>query len=148
MLEPVTVSDQDEHNALLLCMPHGRPEASLPSLTDGQREQRRAWTTMVLSAMVPWPVCFRSSRVANTVPRPVAASRPRLPCKCTGCTPDIHEPVSLHGAGGSRFCILVTQRFMQAHQLRTKCIAKGTPQQNIEQPNQRTLPVTTPGLKP
>ena len=42
--------------------------------------------TKVLPWMPPWPDALSSSRVAKTVPRPVAASRPNDPCSCTGCS--------------------------------------------------------------
>ena len=45
----------------------------------------RAWMTKVLPEMPPMWNALSSSRVANTVPRPVAASRPYEPCRCTGC---------------------------------------------------------------
>ena len=41
-----------------------------------RRVQRRAWMTNVLPEMPPMWNALSSSRVANTVPRPVAASRP------------------------------------------------------------------------
>lgn len=41
--------------------------------------------TKLLFLISPSPCALSSSRMANTVPRPVAASRPRLPCSHTGC---------------------------------------------------------------
>jgi hypothetical protein len=43
----------------------------------------RTWMTIFLPR-ISWPSALSSSRVANTVPRPVAASRPHDPCRYTG----------------------------------------------------------------
>lgn len=59
---------------------------------DGQPQRRHhpaahpTWMTKVFPMMPPSPCALSSSRMAITVPRPVAASRPREPCRCTGCS--------------------------------------------------------------
>lgn len=59
------------------------------------------WMTKLWSAILPACVALSSSRMANTVPRPVAASRPRLPCRCTGWRADGGSGGG-GGAGSSR----------------------------------------------
>ena len=58
----------------------------LPSTGHRSLMQGPTWMTKVLPWMPPWPEALSSSRVAKTVPLPVAASRPNDPCSCTGCS--------------------------------------------------------------
>ena len=58
----------------------------LPSTGHRSLIQGPTWMTKVLPWMPPWPEALSSSRVAKTVPLPVAASRPNDPCSCTGCS--------------------------------------------------------------
>jgi hypothetical protein len=44
------------------------------------------WITKLWSWIFPACCALSISLMAYTVPRPVAASRPKLPCRCTGCT--------------------------------------------------------------
>mmetsp|Transcript_37421 Transcript_37421/g.94440 ORF Transcript_37421/g.94440 Transcript_37421/m.94440 type:complete len:265 (+) Transcript_37421:771-1565(+) len=57
----------------------------------------KPWMTYFMS--LTWPMCdaLSSSLMANTVPRPVAASRPREPCRYTGLpvTTPGEKPLSL-----------------------------------------------------
>ena len=65
---------------------HRRTDRQTDIQTDRSTGSVVTWMTKVLLAMLPAWLCFSSSRVAKTVPLPVAASRPSDPCNCTGCT--------------------------------------------------------------
>ena len=52
---------------------------------EGATISSRTWMTNVLPAMSPHLSALSSSLIAKTVPRPVAASRPREPWSQTGC---------------------------------------------------------------
>jgi hypothetical protein len=60
----------------------------LHALSNNHMHEIFTWITKEWSWILPACVALSISLMANTVPRPVAASRPRLPCRCTGCSAD------------------------------------------------------------
>jgi hypothetical protein len=83
--------------------PHPTPPLPSPPTHPPTPIHTRAhtWMTKLWSLILP-PCTARSiSRIANTVPRPVAASRPSEPCRCTGCA---HVVVRARARQGHACC--------------------------------------------
>jgi hypothetical protein len=75
----------------LLCM------ANIISTADGSIHGRetsvllRTWMAKVVPSILLYMVELRNSRAAYSTPRPVAVSRPLMPCRCSGCTGGIQR---------------------------------------------------------